>query len=415
MHSSLKDIYQEIYHMDLKITFRKKPYQWHTFRHALIGSVVYFFKIFKDFFLFGREMATNPDDLKAKIWLIIGTKNNLDTLSFLHENLENSIYIATNKKVQELAHCSRLNFHPAAFHWFKGFYLLFSLWPVFGKALLLRFDIFMKGIGLYETGKVILRRYQPQAIIFTNDHSPQERALLWAAKKLNIPNVYIQHASITADFPPLRYNLSLLEGMDSLEKYKACGPVEGKVALVGMPKFDPYFLYKNTRKDIQHIGLCTNIWDDENRIEHLLIQLHNHYPDIKLTFRPHPGEVRSFHLPEGVFSSDSKKENIFDFLVKQDLVIAGDTSLHLEAALLNINSLYYPLNDFVSDVYGYVQKGLVEKIDNLESLTDWIMEKRNNRPDVPPQVKYYNALVGTSEEGNSQALVLLHIRELLTE
>lgn len=413
MIKQLLEIYREVYHIDLKVIYRKKPYNWRILGKAFGELFIYLGKTAKDLLLYRNSCIHGSESVAGKVWLVVGTKNNVDTLNFLKDQLEDSVFVSINKKMHRFGGFTRLSFQMSFFHWWKAPALIWGLWPYFGIAILFRFDKFLEGVGLFEASTGILKRYCPRALIFANDHAPYTRALLWAALKMDIPTIYLQHASISADFPPLRFGLSLLEGQDTLDKYRRCGPVKGKVKLVGMPKFDPYLTYRNKRKIIQNIGLCANIWDDWKRLEIVLKTILEKFPEISLTFRPHPGDDRSFDLPSDVHFSNSKKESVFDFLTKQDLIIAGDTSLHLEAILLNVNSLYFPFSDYVSDVYGYVENGLVKKIKLVDKLMEWIASNKGKPPEVWQKAKYYNAVIGTAHEGKSSELAIKYILQLL--
>lgn len=408
-----REIYREIYYMDLKISFRKLPYGLTDGPRALVDWCVYVGKTLRDLLTLGKRNVVGEADVDGKIWLVAGSVNNVESLRFLDESLASSCMIATNKKVQRKLGGARLSFHHACYFWWTIIPLFFQLWPEFGRALLLRPDGFWSGIGLYETSVRILQRHRPRALIFANDHSPHPRALLWAGKQLGIPTVYVQHASVRPDFPPLRYDLSLLEGRDSLEKYRQAGPIEGRVALIGMPKFDAYLKKRNLGTTICAIGLCANIWDEQRRLENVLQGLRESFPQMNLYFRPHPGDERVFHIPDGTILSNAREEPIFDFLSKLDLVIAGDTSLHLEACLLNVASLYFSFNELMSDAYGYVAKGLVEKKESLAELLTWIAEHRERRPVVWPRAQHYNATINTPNEGKSRELAIAEIRNLL--
>ena len=365
----------------------------------------------KDFSLYGNRSVDGL--ITGNVWLLIGSKNNLDTLKFLETDLEDSQVIATNKKVLEYGKRTRLLFHHSIFHWYQFLILFFKLVPIFGKQVFLHPHYLSETVGLYEASIRILKQHRPRVLIFTNDHFYVMRALMWAAKELKIPTVYIQHASMNEYFPPLKYDLNLLEGKDSLNKYSKLGKIEGQVKLIGMPKFDDYLNFRNNSNVIRKIAVCVGILDRENQIIELLEGLINDLPEINVTFRKHPREERHFNLPMGVFESNPKEETIFECLKNNDLLIAGDTSTHLEATLLNIPSFYYPLNPNFDDYYGYAEHGLVDKVTSINELIVGIQKIQNNKPDVFQKARYYNEVVGTEMDGKSKLLALQNIKSFL--
>ena len=409
-----QELYKEMLYVALG-PFGRLSYQkgLAVFLRSLIDSGVYLAKILKDFLLLGGKTVIGDSPVSGKIWLMAGSKNNLDSLLFLQEGLADTVFITLNKKAQSMGDYPRLNLHHAALYWFRLPVLFFQLLPIFKDMMLKKPDALFRAMGLEEAALRILQRYKPRALVFTNDHVPDMRGFLWAAGQLGIPTVFIQHASVSTLFPPLRFDLNLLEGQDSLDKYRKCGPLPGKVVLIGMPKFDHYVKYRNASEKVNRIGLCANVMDDLTIIYQTIKELLAAFPELELSFRPHPRDERSFDLPSAVQFSRSDQEGIFEFLKSQDLIIAGDTSTHLEAVLLNIFSVYYPFNDLVSDYYGYVKNGLIEQPGSLEGLIELIKRIKDDRPEVFLRATRYNTHVGTEQEGHSAEMAIRHIKALL--
>lgn len=367
----------------------------------------------KDYLTYGRKKVDG--EIRGAIWLMVGSKNNLDTLAFLAKDLPNSQIVVTNKKVLQLGYFPRLLFHQALWSGYQFWPSLFGLYPAFKSKLLRNPQVLADAIGVYEASLDILKDLKPEAIVFTNDHFYKMRALMWAAKTLEIPTIYIQHASINEYFPPLKYDLALLEGRDTVEKYQAIGPIDGKVQLIGMPKFDAYVPFRNQRTDIKEIGVCTSIFDEAPIILELLKFLAAQFPQLNLTYRKHPRDERPIDLPPFVHQSNPNQETIFEFLKSKDILIAGDTSTHLEAALLNIPSLYYRMHDHFYDYYKYLKNGLVEEAKELNDLTNLIEQILYKKPDVLSKAKFYNEVVGTDQDGHSKVLAVACINAFLKD
>ena len=129
-----------------------------------------------------------------------------------------------------------------------------------------------------------MKKLKPKAIIFANDHIIKHRALLLASKSLGIKNFYLQHASITKEYPPLKFDFALLEGKDALDKYMDCGEVSSEIKFVGMPKFDDFAKYKKDKKrsKIRTIGIATNPFDDFKYVNLLIEKLNNDFEQLWL-------------------------------------------------------------------------------------------------------------------------------------
>src|SRR5690606_29498036 len=139
-----------------------------------------------------------------------------------------------------------------------------------------------------------LKKYRPQAIVFANDHNADARAMLLAAKQLGIPTVYVQHSSVSHLFPPLAFDLSLLEGQDSLDKYRLCGPVQGRVEFIGMPKADKFVQHRNRNQQVQTLGIACNLMDLTDEVQQLVRNISLDFPELRIQLRPHPRDKRSY-------------------------------------------------------------------------------------------------------------------------
>lgn len=405
---NIKEIYRDLFKVGLgpfaRATTRRSL---HTLVRAMVETMKYSGKTIRDLFLYGRKpVIDHPPDKDRGIWLMVGSRNNLESLRFILHARSDCQVLVFSKDNRRLGPFPRLNLAPQGFFWWKAVWLLPALWKSFGDMLLFHLDTFCKGLGCFECACAILREERPRALVFANDHSAPIRAFAWAARTRGIPTIYIQHASISTFFPPLIYDLSLLEGQVALDTYRRCGPLTGIVELVGMPKFDPYLPYRNEGKEIRRIGVCTNMLDKPEKVLELLEALCARFPDLAISYRPHPRDRRRIPIPKSISVSDAQREGVFPFLTKQDLIIAGDTSTHLEATLLNVTSLYYPMHDNVDDYYGFVANGVVDRMPELFSVVDYIFRNRHDRPQVFHRAKPYHALVGTPREGDSQDLAL---------
>ena len=94
--------------------------------------------------------------------------------------------------------------------------------------------------------------------------------------------------------------------------------------------------------------------------------------------------------------------------------MAGDTSTHLEAVLLDVPAIYHRMNDRLpDDYYGYAARGLAERADAPDEVVRLLRRYRQRRPAVVERARYFNALVGTPDEGRSRKLAAEAVRRLL--
>ncbi|WP_243900084.1 hypothetical protein [Hymenobacter defluvii] len=366
----------------------------------------------------------NAEELHGKVWLYVVSQNNYEALHFLREALPDAVLVAGqskqigryNQQVNRLSLRRKLLYYGQ----FPG--ALVGLRKTEGRLAWRFFNLIFNAIGYYEVYCRALRHYQPRAVVFANDHNDDARALLLACRAEGVPTAYVQHASVSASFPPLGFDLSLLEGQDALDKYHQCGPVQGRVELVGMPKADAFLAQKNQQPTVQCVGIAINLLDETPAITEAIDFLLHEFPTLAFTFRPHPGDQRDFTFlrqqhPTLRFS-DARQESVFEFLHQQDALVAADTSTHLEATLLNVASIYYRFGTHAGtdDYYGYVAHGLVPRAHSLPELGTLLRQYQQHKPlDLYQRAAYYNATLGTIDEGHSQQRAVRLLREWLGE
>ena len=368
------------------------------------------------------QPVKNYADLREAVWLYVVSANNYEALRFIQKSQPGAVLVAGQGKNigRYNKDVNRLSLRRKILYCWQYPFALAGLLRTAGRRAWRFFDLIFYAVGYYEVYRRALRRYRPRAVVFANDHNDDSRALLLACRAEGIPTAYVQHASVSTNFPPLGFDLSLLEGQDALDKYRLCGPVRGQVALVGMPKADAYLARRNLAPQVRRVGLACNIHDPLPALAETLAYLAQELPALAFTLRPHPSDPRDFgplrrQLPQLLWS-DARRENVFEFLENQDALVAADTSTHLEATLLNVASVYYrfaanPLSD---DYYGYAAHGLVPRAATLPELAVLLGALARHKPaDLYRRAAYYNATLGTPDEGHSQQLAARVLGEWL--
>ncbi len=280
------------------------------------------------------------------------------------------------------------------------------------------FDLYWFVYGFYIMARLQFQRHQPRALVLSNDHIMWTRALIFAARKENVPSFYIQHASVTERFPALAFDFALLEGVDSLEKYAAIGTSKTKVFLVGMSRFDKFFTKINTKEQIQSVGICTNLFETPELVRPLLNCLHAGINELHFVLRPHPRDPRFAEWQTlvneyGWGFSDSRTENTFDFLDRVDTIMAGESNILLEAALLNVFPIYYDFPAKQMDWYGFHRHGLVPYFAEPQQALAYLADLRQHKPDIRSKAQRYCATINSSYDGRSTQLTCDVIRSVL--
>lgn len=422
--SKLKSLYQDIFHIyysDLIASFpdsAKEKIYGTTFLKKVKNVLESSYKSIASFFIYYFKSKKSEHEIVGKNWLFIVGTNNYNTISFLKTEIENTVFVSPyryEKKDEKIY----LLLHPFRFFYLiKRLPLFFQLYFGKEKSIQRFWDTGFRGIGLYEAYVDLLKKYKPKNIIFANDHTVEPRAMLLAAKHLSIPSFYIQHACMRDDFPALKFDHSLLEGQFAVDTYSKCGEIDGAIKLIGIPRMDNYLGDKNQSSKVTKIGICSNLLDSTETIQKIIDQLKSSFPTLTISYRPHPSDKRKLDLNgSNILISNSNQETAMEFLKSQDLIIAGNTSIHYEAVMLNVISIYFKLSDdfAADDLYGFCKNGLSLKANSIDDLKAILNPFLNRKPDVLDKAKYYNSVLGSKEEGKSKEIASTYIRNQINQ
>lgn len=248
--------------------------------------------------------------------------------------------------------------------------------------------------------------------IVSSDHSMRTRVVAYAAKSCGTKSVYIQHASVTTDFPKLVFDYAFLEGNDALVKYKKIGNIVSDIFLLGSLKLGRDIkLNKNTT--VEKIGVCIDLISDLSIVNELIVELLKHFSSINIILRPHPRDerwdlIRNLQVKHNINVSYSNKVDVVHFLEKVDCIISAESNIHLEATLMNIIPIYYSFlshKNFTKDVYGFIANKLIKYIANdIQELNIIINNLKIKKSNIRNRAKYYDASIGTQFDANTSML-----------
>ncbi|SMO87639.1 hypothetical protein [Fodinibius sediminis] len=348
---------------------------------------------------------------KGKHICFYGTKNQYNAIYPIVSNINNAEFcsIKDNKN---------LHLHTALGYVLSWFFFPFLLNKYVKKskveektsiACFIRSNFTVYGLFIWYS--IYFSYIKPKSIIVANDHHFHFRLLKEVCKYIGIPICYIQHASVTKNFPKLDFDLSFLEGRDAYDKYSKKG-IDSEVHLIGMPKFDRYSGQINNNIQLKSLGVAFNLLDDIERIKKFLNSIIKETNNIEITLRPHPRDDRINFFKKicdenNIRFSDAGEVNSFEFLGMVDAIISSESSIHLEAALMNVYPIYYRFSDEITDYYGYIENELVTDVfENHDPLIKFLDQLKIKRPtNIRERCKYYNSTIGTKHDGKSGKLI----------
>lgn len=394
----------------------KKP----KYSGAFFRSLVFFYTVLSNF-SFSSENRSN----KA-IYVFAGTDNQFNSLKPTLEALQakgGDFYLCVGEGVSE----KNLGFNggqPVEFSpkvVLAGFVLfLRHAWPLYRKLkrekreveISWHFSVFCQAYIFVPYFLEVLQKIQPSLVIMSNDHNVNNRSLRLAAELLVIKTLYMQHASVSEIFPPLEFNYALLDGKLAHQVYLHCYEIQKgtnpcieknvadcHVVLTGQKK--PVVQVKeDTELEGIQIGLAVNQIDDFHCVQTMLDHLAAMH--LKCVVRTHPfqnpaflEQLKTYVQDKAWLSwSNSREQSLADYFGSVNTLIAGNTSIHLEAALAGLPTFYYEMSDEVHrpDYYGYVKSGVSKRLEQ-----DFSFESLKSAIDNAHSIERHQAIKNYSE------------------
>lgn len=279
-------------------------------------------------------------------------------------------------------------------------------------------DQYCLAYGVYLVGRLWIQKVRARALVVANDDLPRIRVMLWAARDEGVTSFVLTHAAAPAHLPALVSDYALLEGVDSLQKYSEVGESNTKVYLIGVPKFDRYFRYINRHEMLRSVAVCTNQFDPLERTEEVCKAIRARIPAIRLLLRPHLNDprIQDWRIMATKYDlefSDCRSELSFDVMKRVDAVVAGESNILLDAALMNVTPLYYDFAESHFDWLGFERNGLVEYSSTPEELIEALNMLIWKRPPVRIKARRYCMTIGCKYDGRSAQLASKLILQLL--
>ncbi|WP_209332846.1 hypothetical protein [Lunatimonas salinarum] len=180
------------------------------------------------------------------------------------------------------------------------------------------------------------------------------------------------------------------------------GKIDGQIYAVGNPAFDKWIEAITKKRRSYKIGLAYNTLDHLDDVDYLIRTLEKKIEGYEICLRPHPADGRVIHFYGKFTISNSKTQSSNSFLKEIDIVIAGNTSLLLEAACMNVLPLQYDFSNYDSylqDYYGFIRNGLTIHCKSIEEIIDNIKGFDNMKSEnIRSRAKGYDASIASDYE-----------------
>ena len=370
--------------------------------------MIYLYDFLKDVF---KKAGTKYPESKP-ILLYSPSINNQRTTDPIVSNLDEGSYTYWRKTDGCLP---VVRIHLISLFYAVSFFVFYFRQSKEDKKLIRRFfNIFFTAIGRF----IVIDRFykknsQLKILVMANDHNQTNRCMIELAEKYGIKTIYTQHASVTERFPALHFDYSFLDGLESYEKYEKVGDIKGRVFLSGSPRYDLLHDYSGIGKS-NVIGIGLSEADKVEKVIELCSYIKS-CSNYEIIVRPHPRTEPMFpsdiFINQGVTVSFPSKENSLSFLSKVSILIANESGIHLDAAIMHKRSIMFNFSENeVMDWYGFIKQGLITY---CTSFDDVIHQIENQTPILSETIQYYYAAYNTPHEGKVGVLIAELIKTLL--
>lgn len=374
-------------------------------KNSLIGKNLFTrFKVqisllIKEFFnLFKRN---TPISLDNKIVCIINSTNNFESLKFLKSNEVIFIkFTSSGSKIPGVVHyIFRAKF------FYSLFFILISPYILLKKRNRDIYILLHRSFGVSYLFKRIITNNRPKKIIVANDHIPEIRSIIIAAKEMGIHTTYIQHGVVSKYFPPIIFDDALIESLYSYDTYNHIKKInKSNVFLIGIPRIDKHINPQNKRSVIKTIGVAVNQNDEFDIINKVVVELSKYY---RVILRNHPADKRSFLFDKSIYLQYANDTDVFDFIDQIDFLVASDSSIHVEANSLFCRSVYMMMHTNLNkrDYYNFVSNHFIDSVNTIEELITYIKRFDYSSFDFfSKELSYYNSALNPELYGKSSII-----------
>lgn len=254
--------------------------------------------------------------------------------------------------------------------------------------------------------KRVLDNRRISAVFFSSDYTSDAVPLVNLARSRGIKTIFIPHANITKSHkvPPLTYSLSVLTGQSIIEIYQSRGESKGEVLLLGIPSpYRPMHLALTQRK--LRIGIFLTSFTDEAVLNQIIIQCISRLDVAQIIIRPHPAKLvlPDFNRLDKKLLCESivvvsEENSLHEDLENVHLVIAGNSSVHLECLRFGVPSLYFHgLDAFLHDVNGFLENEILYSVYSIESDTPKNVKNYYQDSNWQARFRHYDAGYGFTE------------------
>lgn len=297
--------------------------------------------------------------------------------------------------------------------------------PYFQKKFLTDIPLMIEKIDMVN---LILEKNLISSVVVGTTEEMTSRILTLVASSKGIPSFCLQHGLIMGEeaFLPVFATKQVVYGAYEKEWYLQKGVEENRIAIVGHPRFDDIFTMNHMSKsaflekmgfdaDKKIIFIATQPFHTSFYVQ--LTELLVKNPELAIIIKPHPWEKSRNLVSEYINLSEvypsvkyvTNEVKIYDIIANSDTVVVANSTVGLEAMLLNKPVVVYKSKSSNRDYPYYDALGGVVS-DNAETVANIIHSILDHPPYAQTEILLRNQF---SNRNYPQKISLSKLQQLI--
>ena len=203
-------------------------------------------------------------------------------------------------------------------------------------------------------------------IVYASDHGLICSFFIIAIRNVNIKSFYIQHGMVTNKFPELEANYFFSYGKHSSLCYM--NKNNSKIIEVGR---NYSVTNDSVKNNINRIGISINELDSITKLNQVIENLNNLFPEYEIIIRLHPAlnknKFKKFNLYEG---------HLTDYFNRINIHLSCESSIHLDSIFFKTPTFYTNIlhSKFTHnyDYYNFIKNGLIVDFNEIKNPFNYI-------------------------------------------
>lgn len=227
-------------------------------------------------------------------------------------------------------------------------------------------------IFYYSWFKAEISLKRPEAVLLSSEANPYAMALLWAAKGISVPTIYVPHGQVSPHPPRLFFDLCLLDGEELKSTFEERGPISGRIIFKGT---DGEFVPLKTEgfDSPRTVGVFLSLIYNPEELEKVIRQISHRFPYSAILIRLHPNESVSSSEILGRLKDLNIVINRGQTLEEEirgcDIIFCGNSGTHLEALRQGVPTVQIPgLDSLPHDTRRFIQNRVVAWFSDASSV-----------------------------------------------